>query len=145
MLNFDFLEKGMGIVSSPHFVHHFSKKMFLILYFINWTNFIVWLLLLFEVFGNMCIAIVCSPDCDTINFQINLCFKSSRFSTWPKIQDKNLNIFRRKRYSKMKSKAFFIIFKGLSVAKICLRIETLLSFNYLNKPFISFLKHCISF
>ena len=26
MLNFDFLEKGLGIVSSLHFVHDFSKK-----------------------------------------------------------------------------------------------------------------------
>ena len=26
MLNFDFLEKGPGIVSPPHFVYNFSKK-----------------------------------------------------------------------------------------------------------------------
>ena len=32
MLNFDFLEKGLGIVSSPHFVYDFSGKMFLMLY-----------------------------------------------------------------------------------------------------------------
>ena len=29
MLNFDFLEKGVGIVSLPHFVYDFSRKMFL--------------------------------------------------------------------------------------------------------------------
>ena len=28
MLNFDFLEKGLGIVSLPHFVYDFSKKCF---------------------------------------------------------------------------------------------------------------------
>ena len=28
MLNFDFLEKGQGIVSLPHFVYDFSRKMF---------------------------------------------------------------------------------------------------------------------
>ena len=35
MLNFDFLEKGLGIVSPPHFVYDFSTKMFLMLYSIN--------------------------------------------------------------------------------------------------------------
>ena len=29
MLNFDFLEKGLGMVSPPHFVYNFSRKMFL--------------------------------------------------------------------------------------------------------------------
>ena len=32
MLNFDFLEKGLGIVSSPDFVYDFSRKIFLKLY-----------------------------------------------------------------------------------------------------------------
>ena len=31
MLNFEFIEKGLGTVSPPHFVHNFSIKMFLIL------------------------------------------------------------------------------------------------------------------
>ena len=43
MLKFDFLEKGLGIVSLPHFVYDFSWKMFLILYSINWSSFIAWL------------------------------------------------------------------------------------------------------
>ena len=29
MLNFDFLENSLGIVSQPHFVYDFSRKMFL--------------------------------------------------------------------------------------------------------------------
>ena len=56
MLNFNFLEKGLGLVSSPHFVYKPSKKMFLMIYSIN---FIVRLLLLLEVLGNICIPIVC--------------------------------------------------------------------------------------
>ena len=32
MLNFDFLEKGLGIVSQPHFVYDFSRKLFIKLY-----------------------------------------------------------------------------------------------------------------
>ena len=40
MLNFDFVEKGLGIVSPPYFVSDFSRKMFLVLYSINWVNLI---------------------------------------------------------------------------------------------------------
>ena len=35
MLNFDYLEKGLGIVSLPHFVYDLSRKMCLMLYAIN--------------------------------------------------------------------------------------------------------------
>ena len=59
MLNFDFLDKGLEIVSPAHFVYDFSTKMFLMLYSINWPNFIAWLSLLLEILGNMCTAIVC--------------------------------------------------------------------------------------
>ena len=35
MLNFEFLDKGQGIVSPAHFVYSFSAKIFLMLYSIN--------------------------------------------------------------------------------------------------------------
>ena len=35
MLNFDFLDKGLGIVSAAHFVYDFSTETFLMLYSIN--------------------------------------------------------------------------------------------------------------
>ena len=35
MLNIDFLEKGLGIVSPPHFEYDFSEKVFLKLYSSN--------------------------------------------------------------------------------------------------------------
>ena len=46
-----------------------------------------------------------------MNFEINPIFLSSRFSTWPKSQDKILNILRTKKTFKVKwkAKAFFII------------------------------------
>ena len=44
------------------------------LYFINWPNFIVWLPFIIEILDNMCIAIVCEPDCDVMNFEVNLIF-----------------------------------------------------------------------
>ena len=72
MLNFDFLDKGLGIVSPGHFVYDFSRKIFLMSNSINWPNFIVWLPLLLEILFNMCIAIVCWPGCDVMNFKINL-------------------------------------------------------------------------
>ena len=85
MLNFDFLEKGLGIVPPP-------------LYSINWPNSIVSLPLLLDILGNMCIAIVCFSGFDVINFEINLYFYSSGFSTWPKIKNKNLTLTQLKRF-----------------------------------------------
>ena len=35
MLDIDFLEKGLTIVSLPHFVYDFSTKMFLLLYLLT--------------------------------------------------------------------------------------------------------------
>ena len=58
-LNFDFSEKGQGIVSPPRFAYDFSTKMRLMLYSINLPNFIVWLSSLLKILGNMCIAIIC--------------------------------------------------------------------------------------
>ena len=60
MLNFGFLEKGLEKVSPPQNVYHFSRKMILMLYDINWPNFIVRLPLLLEILSNMCIAFVCT-------------------------------------------------------------------------------------
>ena len=59
MLNFNFSEKGLGLAFPSHFVYDFARKMFLMLYSINWPNLIVWLHLLLEILGSMCITIVC--------------------------------------------------------------------------------------
>ena len=59
ILNPNFPEKGLGLVSPPHFVYDISRKMFLMLYSINWLNFIVWLPLLLGILGNTGITIVC--------------------------------------------------------------------------------------
>ena len=74
MLSFDFLDKGLGIAFPAYFVYDFSTKMFLMLYSINWPNFIAWLPLLLEILDNMCIAVVCYPGCDIMDFEINLIF-----------------------------------------------------------------------
>ena len=61
MLNFAFLEKGLGLVSPSHFVYESSRKIFFMLYSINWSDFTIWLPLLIEILGNMCIVIICFP------------------------------------------------------------------------------------
>ena len=50
----------------------------------------------------MCIAIVCLPGCDVINFEINLIFLIKQFFYMTKKSRKNLNILRKKRASKVK-------------------------------------------
>ena len=59
ILNFNFSEKGLGVVSPPHFVFVCSRKMFLMLCSVNWPNFIVWLPLPLEILGSMCVTIIC--------------------------------------------------------------------------------------
>ena len=83
MLNVVFLEKGLGTVSPPRFLHDFSRKYFSC--YIPLTDQIS------------------LPDCLHFLRYRAICvlqlffFSSSHFSTWPKSQNKNLNIWRRKR------------------------------------------------
>ena len=59
-IQFWFFRKGSGNSFFTTFCVWFSKKtMFLMLYSINWPNFIAWLPSLTEILGNMCIAILC--------------------------------------------------------------------------------------
>ena len=67
------------IAFPAHFVYDFSTKVFLMLYSINLPNFIAWLPLLLEILDNMCIAIVCYPGCDVMDFEINLIFPIQPF------------------------------------------------------------------
>ena len=101
MLNLDFLEKGLAIIPSSHFMYSFSREMFLMLYSIN---FIAWFSLLFEVLFSMCIPIVCYPRCGVTHFEIKLVFLIKLFFhlTKPKSQNKNFNILRMKRAIKVK-------------------------------------------
>ena len=94
------------------------------LYSINWPNFIVWLNLFLETLSNICIVFLCFPRCNVKNFETDLIFLMKPFSTQPKSQDKKLNILRTKRTFKVRKKNFFVTFKGLSVAKNCLRPES---------------------
>ena len=62
----------MGIVSPAHVVYDYSTEIFLMLYSINWPNFIAWLPFLLKILGNMYILITCFPCCDVINFEMSI-------------------------------------------------------------------------
>ena len=68
------MQRGLELVSLPNSPHNFWRKLFLLLYSINWPNVIVWLSLLCEILCNMCITIACKPGCDIMNFEVNLIF-----------------------------------------------------------------------
>ena len=107
MVNFDLLEKGLGLVSLLHFVYDFSRKIFFMLRFISWLNVIVWLSFLLEILGNMRIVIIIFPIDDIINFEIKLSFLFKPFfMTWISLEWKEL-------LSRKKKHSFFINFKGL--------------------------------
>ena len=59
ILYFNFSHRTLGLISPPHFVNDFSRKIFLMLHSINWPNFMVWLPLLLEILDNMFITNVC--------------------------------------------------------------------------------------
>ena len=72
MINFDFLEKGLEIVSPIYFVYDFSRKT-------DQISFIALLHLILEIFVNIYIAFVCKPGCDVTNFEISFIFQIKPF------------------------------------------------------------------
>ena len=75
------IKRVLKLVFLPRFLHKFSRKAFRLFYSINWPNVIVWLPLLYEIFGNMCSAIVSKPDCDRCFFTEHLWATASVFRT----------------------------------------------------------------
>ena len=51
------VKRGLELVSQPHFLYSFWRKLFILLYSINWPSFIICLPLLREILGSMSIAI----------------------------------------------------------------------------------------
>ena len=66
------IKRVVELVSLPHFLHNFWRKIFPLLYSINWPNLVVWLSLLCKILGNMRITIVCKPGCHVMNFEVSL-------------------------------------------------------------------------
>ena len=84
MLDLDFPEKHLGLVSPTHFAFDFLRKIFGMFYSINKPNFIAWLPLLLETLENKCIVIIFFPVYDLINFENNLSFPIKLFFYMPK-------------------------------------------------------------
>ena len=109
----------------------FLKKNFLMLYSINFINIQLIskfnCLIAFTSWDNgQCVHCSCLlTRLWNINLEVNLIFLIRSFSTQPKSRDKNLNVLRTKITFKVKWKAFFFSFTGLSLAKSCLRPESL--------------------
>ena len=103
IVNFDFLEKILGLVSPPHFAYDFSRNIFSCyilltdhislsdcLYFLKYRAICVLQLFLSQV------------DRDVINFEFNLSNQAVFIHDQNKSQDKNLNILRMKKAYKLK-------------------------------------------
>ena len=98
-------KRGLELVSLPHLLHDFWRKIFLLLYSINWPSFTVPLPLLPEILCNIYVLqlFVNQVVCDVINFEINLIFLIKLFFLYDqKVRTKNSNILRRKRTFKVK-------------------------------------------
>ena len=74
-------EKGLQLVYLPHFLHDFEQNYLITLYSLDRPSFMIWLHLLFEIPGNMFIAIICVPLCDVIYLKFTVAFLSSGFPT----------------------------------------------------------------
>ena len=88
-------KRGLELVSLPDFLHDLWRKTLFLLYSINWPNFIVWLLLLREVLGNMGIVTDNYAGYYILNFEIKIIFLIKPFFLHKqKSRDKTLNILR---------------------------------------------------
>ena len=72
ILSFDFLGKVQVLASPPPLVYDFLRKYFFMLYFVDWPNFIVSLLLLLEILDKKRIVCISFPIDDVMNFEIKL-------------------------------------------------------------------------
>ena len=112
------IKRSLELVSLPHFSHNFWKKIFILLYDINWPNFTVWLPLLCEIFGNMCIGIICKPGCDVMNFEVNLIFLVKPFflHNWKVVRKTGIS-WERKELLRWNRKHFPLLLKGFQSSK----------------------------
>ena len=112
MLNFYFLENGLGIASPSHFVYDFSRKMFLMLCSVNWPNCLI-------AFASWDIGQYLYCNCllsrlRRHKFEMNLIFPIKPFF----FVSKKFKYLGNKKDFKVKYKAFFIILKDFKSPQI---------------------------
>ena len=71
MLKFNFQDDDLGLVFPLYYVQDFLRKMFLMLYCINWRNYLYFS----GIMGKMHILIICFPE----SLKLTLPFLSSVF------------------------------------------------------------------
>ena len=64
----------------PYLPHDFLRKILLMLYSVNSTNFVVCWPFVLEILSNVCMVIICLPVCEVINFEINVSILIKLFS-----------------------------------------------------------------
>ena len=72
-------KRGLELVPLPHSLYDFQRKIFFLLYSINWPNFMLPLSLILQILSNMCIVIVPYSGCNVVNFEINMIFQIKPF------------------------------------------------------------------
>ena len=72
----------------------------------------------------MCIIQVCFPGCDVLHFEINLIFLIKPFLSMIKKSRQKFKYLKNEKSLSGEIKSIFVIFKGLSVPKNCLRPES---------------------
>ena len=72
----------------------------------------------------MCIIMVCFPGCDVLHFEINLMFLIKPFLSMTKKSRQKFKYLKNEKSLSGEIKSIFVIFKGLSVPKNCLRLES---------------------
>ena len=124
MLNYNFSRKGSGASFSTTFCIWFFNKNVSHVTFFWLTKFHCLIAFTSRDIRQYVYWLFVNQAVTSQNLKLTLSFWTNRFATWPRSQDKNLSILRTKRAFEMKWKAFFIIFKGFSVAKNCPRFKS---------------------
>ena len=94
---FEKIKRCPELVYLPHFLHGFWIKIFLLLYSINWPNFIFGLFLFREILGNVYIIIVSQPT-----FQRRIDFISM---FWINVE---ITLIRRWKWNKIRRQIFYV-------------------------------------
>ena len=105
----------------------------IILYSLNWPNFIIWLPLFFAVMSNICIVIVCFPCYDVINFKDELNFLIKPFFFKTKNSGQKILISRDQRELLRWNRTHFSKFlKGIQLPNIVSNLGVRLYIKYLS-------------
>ena len=79
ILSFLKIKRSLELVSMCHFLHNFWRKIFPLLYSINWPNFIVWLPLVWEIWATCVLQLFVNQVVTSWILKLTLSFSSIIF------------------------------------------------------------------